>query len=351
MQLMRLINKMRKIKSNKKNPLAKIFIKLCRIFGFEIIDQSNFNIPTSNKSLNENISIPGKSSVTLPLGNVEITRPVKSLDVILRTCMSVNMLTQSKKRMFEKNKEEYTRRTLVSIIKSVSHAKNIFKNTKFKIFIIDHNSQKNQIEIMKNMLKKSNINFEVINLEFEKFSEQIKKINEENKEVTSNQKSNMSNIHQSLVLSKEKSEDLTYFVEDDYIHEKISITETLHTYERIASLIKQDLIICPTDYPYLYTQTDGTRIFLGQNRHWRQIDQTLCTFLTSKKIIQKHWDEFVSMCKFEHYPFEKPLHSIYKKELCISPIPSLAVHFTNINSIYGLSPNVNWKRLWDENES
>ena len=45
------------------------------------------------------------------------------------------------------------------------------------------------------------------------------------------------------------------------------------------------------------------------------------------------------------------LHNIYKKELCISPIPSLAVHFTNINSIYGLSPNVNWKKLWEENEN
>jgi len=342
---------MREIKSNRKSPLAKIFIKLCRIFGFEIIDQSNFNIPTSNKSLNESISIPGKSSVTLPLGKVEITRPVKSLDIILRTCMSVSMLTQSKKRMFEKDKGEYTKRTLTSIIKSVNHARNIFKNTKFKIFIIDHNSKKNQIENMRDMLKQSSINFEIINLELEKFSGQIKKINEENKEVTSNQKSNMSNIHQSLLLSKEKSEDLTYFVEDDYIHEKIGLTEILHTYERIASLIKQDLIICPADYPYLYTQTDNTRIFLGQSRHWRQVDQTLCTFLTSKKIVQKHWNEFVSMCKFEHYPFEKPLHNIYKKELCISPIPSLAVHFTNINSIYGLSPNVNWEKLWKENES
>ena len=131
---------MREIKSNKKNRLTKIFIKICRIFGFEIIDQSSFSIPTSGKNINESISIPGKRSVTLPLGKVEITRPVRSLDIILRTCMSVNMLTQSKKRMFEKNKEEYTKRTLVSITKSVNHAKNIFKNIKFKIYIIDHNS-------------------------------------------------------------------------------------------------------------------------------------------------------------------------------------------------------------------
>ena len=351
MQSMRPRNKMKEIKSNKKNPLAKIFIKLCRIFGFEIVDQSNFSIPTSGKSINESISVPGKKSVTLPLGSVQITRPVKSLDIILRTCMSVNMLTQSKKRMFEKNKEEYTKRTLISITKSVNHAKNIFKNTKFKIYIIDHNSTKNQIDGIRDILKKSNINFEILKLELNKFSIQIKKINEENKEVTENQKSNMSNIHQSLLLSKEKSEDLTYFVEDDYIHEKISLSEILYTYEKIASLTKQELLICPIDYPYLYTQSENTRIFLGEKRHWRQIDQTLCTFLTSRKLVEKYWNELTSMCKLEHYPFEKPLHNIYKKELCISPIPSLALHFTNINSVYGLSPNVNWKRLWDENEN
>ncbi len=342
---------MKEINSNKKNLLLKIFIKLCRILGFELIDQSNFTIPTSNKSINESISIPGKKSVTFPMGKIEITRPVNSLDIILRTCMSVNMLTQSKKRMFEKSKEEYTKRTLISITKSVKHAKNIFKDIKFKIYIIDHNSEKNQIDEMRNILNKSDINFEIQNLEFEKFSNYIRSTNEENKEVTKNQMSNMSNIHQSLLLSKEKSKDLTYFVEDDYIHEKTSLSEILYAYERIASLTEQELIICPTDYPYLYTQSGNTRIFLGENKHWRQIDQTLCTFLTSKKIILKHWEVLTSMCKVEHYPFEKPLHNIYKKELCISPVPSLAVHFTNVNSIYGLSPNVNWKKLWDENEN
>ena len=55
------------------------------------------------------------------------------------------------------------------------------------------------------------------------------------------------------------------------------------------------------------------------------------------------------MCKKEHAPFEKPLHRIYEKELCISPIPSLAIHFTNINSIFGLSPNVDWEKIWEEN--
>ena len=342
---------MREIKSKKNNPFKKIFIKICRIFGVELIDQSNFSIPTSNKSINETLSMPGKNSITLPMGKVDITRPVKSLNIILRTCMSVNMLTQSKNRIFEKDKEQYTKRTLISLIKSVDCAKDIFKEVKFKIHVIDHNSSKKQINDIKTILERSNLSFEIINLKFEEFSNLIENTNEEKKEVTNNQKSNMSNIHQSLVLSKEICEDLTYFVEDDYIHEKNSLTEMLFTYEKIASLTKKELIICPTDYPFLYSQSEGTRIFLGDKKHWRQVDQTLCTFLTSKEIIERYWDQIISMCKFEHYPFEKPLHNIYKKELCISPIPSLAIHFTNINSIYGLSPNVDWKRLWDENSS
>ncbi len=342
---------MREIKSNKKNIFQKLFIKLCRILGFEIVDQSNFSFSASNKSLNESISIPGKKSISMPLGEVQISRPIKSLDIILRSCMSVNMLTQTKKRMFEKNKEEYTKRTLISLVNSINYAKKKFKKIRFKIYIIDHNSTKSQIEMIREILEKSTIDFEIQNLQLERFSNQIKNINEEKKEVSSNQKSNMSNIHQSLYLAKDKCEDLTYFIEDDYIHEKISISEILYTYERISSLAKNELILCPTDYPYLYTQTRNTKIFLGEKRHWRQIDQTLCTFLTSKKIVEKYWSELTSMCKFEHYPFEKPLHKIYNKELCISPIPSLAIHFTNINSIYGLSPNVNWKKLWDENEN
>ena len=126
---------MREVKSKKNNPFKKFFIKICRFFGLELIDQSNFSIPTSNKSMNDTLSVPGKKSITLPMGKINITRPVKSLNIILRTCMSVNMLTQSKKRIFEKDKEEYTKRTLISLVNSVHYAKEFFKERIFFIFI------------------------------------------------------------------------------------------------------------------------------------------------------------------------------------------------------------------------
>ena len=120
----------------------KIFVKICRIFGYEIIDQSNFYVPTQKKALDENLSTQGKKSITIPLGEVEISRKIKALTVIFRSCTSVNMLTQYKKRLFDHNKSEYTFRSLNSIITSLNRAKITFPKIEFDIVVIDHNSKK-----------------------------------------------------------------------------------------------------------------------------------------------------------------------------------------------------------------
>jgi len=337
---------MKKIKNyHKSSFFKKIFIQICRKIGYEIIDQNNFEIPTLNKKINDDLSMLGNSSINLPLGEVKITRKVKALDIIIRTCASVNMLTQNKKRLFQQEKIEYTLRTIKSLLNSASDSKLINLNINFKV--IDHNSTTKNLKEIDNIFKKFDKEYLLINLDISKFKNMINKTNQMGKEVTLNQMSNMANIRQSLLEAK-KSEDLIYFVEDDYIHKKNSLSEMIFTYERIASQINNEIIICPTDYPYLYAKAEVTQNFLGDKFHWRKINETLCTFLTSKQIIEKYWDKYISMCEIEHAPFEKPMHEIYEKELCISPIPSLALHFTNINSIFGLSPNVDWKKVWDE---
>ena len=329
----------------------KIFVKICRIFGYEIIDQSNFYVPTQKKTLDENLNIQGKKSITLPLGEVEISRKIKALTVIFRSCTSVNMLTQNKKRLFDQNKSEYTFRSLNSIITSLNRAKITFPKIEFDIVIIDYNSEKEDLEQIKKQLNKSNFKNSIISLDINEFISNIKKVNAKNKKVTNNQMSNMSNIHKSLLVAKNQCSDLVYFVEDDYLHQRETFDEMIFSYERISSQLNKELILCPADYPYLYTKIDFTNIFLGTHKHWRKVEETLCTFLTSKIMLQKYWDQFISMCQFEHYPFEKPLHDIYKSEYCLSPIPSLAIHLTNINSIFGLSPNTDWKKIWEENKN
>lgn len=333
----------------KPNFFKKLFIKICRLFNYEIIDQNNLYIPTAEKFANENLSVAGSKSINLPLGEVKITRPIKALDIIIKTCTSVNLVSQNKKRIFEGNKSDYTFKTINSIIKSVVLAKKNMPSVGFKISVIDHNSGDADLEVIREKLLKSKINSQVFSINVEDFEDQIEKINEKNQEVTQNMKATMCSIYNSFLLSLKDQKDLIYFVEDDYIHDENAITEMLFTYERISSQLKKELVMCPTDYPFLYNKVDNTKIFLGNKKHWRSTQETLLTFLTSRNIIEKYWVLLENMCKLEHSPFEKPLHKIYETELCISPVPSLALHCTNANSIFGLSPNLNWKELWEKN--
>ena len=46
----------------KKSIFKKLFIKLSKILGYEIIDQSDFSSPTLERQLNENLSIINENS-------------------------------------------------------------------------------------------------------------------------------------------------------------------------------------------------------------------------------------------------------------------------------------------------
>jgi hypothetical protein len=134
------------------------------------------------------------------------------------------------------------------------------------------------------------------------------------------------------------------------LHFETMLEEMLSSFQRISSQLNKDIFMCPSDYPYLYMTNEKTNLLIGSKRHWQTIDKTLCTFLTSKTLINKYWDNFKKTCKDRHDPFEKYLNEIYKQEICISPVKSLSLHLTNINSSYGLAPFINYKELWEENK-
>ena len=112
--------------------MKKLFIKLCKLLGYEIIDQNNFFSPTLNKELNENLSSINEKSIILPLGEVKITRTVKSLLIVFRTNTEIEIWDQNKKRLFEKPKIEYSLRSLNSLIKSINYCKSKYPNIEIK---------------------------------------------------------------------------------------------------------------------------------------------------------------------------------------------------------------------------
>jgi hypothetical protein len=160
----------------------------------------------------------------------------------------------------------------------------------------------------------------------------------------------MANFYNSLLIAKNEKADLIYFVEDDYLHTVGAITEMLYSYEKFYSFFSNEVILLPADYPYLYTKDDNTKIYLGEKTHWRLVSESLVTFMASKSLIEKKFNDLERMGIEWVDPWEKPLHKIYETTPCLSPVPSLAVHCANINSVFGVSPFVNLKDLWEMND-
>ena len=104
----------------KKNILKRIFIKISKIFGYEVIDQNQFFSPTLNKELSQDLSTINEKSIVLPLGEVKITKKVESILIILRSNTEVGIWDQNKKRLFELPKIEYSLRCSKSLIKSIN---------------------------------------------------------------------------------------------------------------------------------------------------------------------------------------------------------------------------------------
>ena len=327
-----------------KSIIKKLFIKLSKILGFEIIDQSDFSSPTLQKELNEDLSIINQKSIVLPLGEVKITKKVNSVLIIFRTNTDVEIWDQNKKRLFEEPKIQYSLRALKSLIKTVNFSKTKYPNIKFKIIIVDDKSKGENLNKLKKLIDESDLDMSITSLNHEKYKNIIKQ--QKNDQTFSN----LASLLQSFELGKEHGEDLVFFVEDDYLHFEPMMEEMIASYERIASQVNKDIFMCPADYPYLYMNNEKTNILIGNKRHWRTINQTLCTFMTTKNLLDKYWDNFYNTCLDRNDPFEKHLNEIYTKEFCISPLKSLSLHLTNVNSSYGLSPFINYKKLWDENE-
>ena len=321
--------------------MKKIFIKIAKILGFEIIDQNNFTCPTLGKKLDEDLSILNKKSIVLPLGEVKISRQVKSILIIVRMNTEIEIWDQSKKRLFEQPKIEYSYRSVKSLINSISFCQNKYPEIKIKTLIIDDNSKDENLNRIKKLTEGNNINF--ISLNHDNYKTKIKE--QKSKETFSN----LASLLNSFEIGKNQGEDLVFFVEDDYLHFEPMLEEMVASYERISSLINNDIFMCPSDYPYLYMNNEKTNILIGNKRHWRTINKTLCTFMTSKNLLEKYWENFEKTCLDRNDPFEKYINEIYQNEICISPLKSLSLHLTNVNSSYGLAPFIDYKKLWDEN--
>ncbi|WP_440680869.1 hypothetical protein [Candidatus Pelagibacter sp. HIMB1623] len=307
----------------KQNKLKRLLLKLLNIYA---LDKETFELinPKLNQKA-ENYFKFNNKSILLSSGYLDFSRKIKKLDIYYRFSPDValwNSPGKWKRIIPNINKEILIKVSLISLKKSIL-----------------------------NFLKYNNLNIS-LNLIYDKssneFNNQLKKILLNDKFETNIIKSKI-NGNRGTYLEccdqAEKSEDLIFFVEDDYIFKIDSIEELLYSYSRITTQTDRDIFLTPSDYVFYYDRDYITSIFIGKNYRWRIVKETLLTFIFSKKILNIHRDKIRSVGEFQNDPFEKPLHEIFDKELCLAPIKSISYHISR--TVPSIEPD--WLKVWDEN--
>ena len=328
-----------------KKILKKIIIKLCRICGYEIIDQNEFSFPSLKNRKYNDLSLINEKSIVMPLGNVKISRKIKSLSIIVRTNSNVHISDQNKKRIFNEDKAKYIERSLHSLVVSINEFKNKIDKFTIDLTVVDQSDSKIMSLKFDEIFSQLDFRPKIIPFNKSEFKEEINLDN--SKDVFGN----LSSLLKCFKIAKEDDADLVFFLEDDYLHKKTLIEEMVLTYQRISSQTNRELILVPSDYPFLYMRERLTNVLTGSHRHWQTLDKVLCSFMTSKKMLDTYWENFLLTCKNHNNPIEKPLNEICKKEICLSPIPSLSVHMANSNSIFGIPPYIDIKKEWNNNKN
>ncbi len=310
-------------KLNKQNKFKRFILKILNVYAY---DKETLNIVNPYyDNINGNIIDFNNISFNFSRGYLKLSRKVKKLDIYFRYSPSNNLWnsTGNWKRIVQNIDKE----TLISVcLISLKHS-------------ILNFLQKNNLEISVNLIgDNSNQSFDDKILKIMK-SDKFK-LKKYNSKIEGNRGSYLECCDQA-----ENAEDLIFFIEDDYLFEPECIEESLLTFSKVSSILNNDIIICPSDYPFYYDSLYKTSLFVGNNYKWKKVNETLLTFMFSKEIYLNHKKYIRDVGESINEPFEKPLHDLYNKVNCLAPINSLSHHISRSVP----STTENWKKTWNIN--
>ncbi len=109
--------------------------------------------------------------------------------------------------------------------------------------------------------------------------------------------------HQLKILKEQESSDIVYFAEDDYYY----LPNQFKTMIRFLKNDSQVHFITPYDHLDLYSHpfhNYRSSIKIFDKRHWRTVNSTCCTFLTTKSVLNQTQHVFAKYSKDNF--FDKP---------------------------------------------
>ena len=310
-------------KYKKISSFKRLILKLLNVYA---LDRETLNLVNPNyENIGKNIFKLNDKSIILSNGYLKLNRKINVLDIYFRYAPNNSMWNTSSR--WKRIISNITKKDLVltslnslkkSILKFLSNNKLIIS-----INLISDSSDKTFDENIYKLLKDENI-----------------KINFIKSKIDGNRGSYLECCDQA-----EKASDLIFFIEDDYLFENDCIEEMIFTYSRLSTIFKEDIFLCPSDYPFYYDSCYKTSLFLGKKYKWRTVEETLLTFMMSKDLFNKYKKNIRLIGEKVNTPFEEPLHGIYKDTRCLSPVNSLSYHISRDHP----ATMENWIDLWKNN--
>ena len=307
----------------KLSSFKRFILKLINVYA---LDRETLNLVNPNyKNSGHNIFKINKESIILSNGFLKLERKVQSLDIFYRYApnnLMWNSTTRWKRIIPDITKRDLILTSLNSLKKSIIK---FSSNNKIMITInlISDSSEKNFDDCILKLLDHPLI-----------------KINFISSKVKGNRGSYLECCDQA-----ENSEDLIFFIEDDYVFEEDCLEEMIVTYSRLSTIFKKDVFLCPSDYPFYYDSSYKTSLYIGRKYKWRTVEETLLTFMMSKKLFNEYKKKIRLVGEKENDPFEKPLHEVYKYNPCLSPVNSLSYHISRDHP----ATTEDWIDLWNNN--
>lgn len=255
---------------------------------------------------------------------------MKKLEIVLRTCDIRQVHNDWRVRYCNIPKDELIKGCLKSLIKSCEAIEGI------KLTILDDHSSDNTVDSIKNLLLSSNLLHEFIPLD--------------------NQGYNYSSYMQFLKC-KESEYELTYSVEDDYLHCPSAIKEMLDSYVIFSERIKNKFIVIhPFDNPEVYNPPANPDFVVhGSARHWRTGSHCTATLFSTPDLFKNFWPLFETFAlkyngnylepRVEHFDEYNTIIPIWKNGAAVrfNPIPSLALHMQFKEQC---DPFIDWQSWW-----
>ena len=310
-------------KYKKLSSFKRFILKLLNVYA---LDRETLNLVNPNyKNSGNNTFKINKETIILSNGFLELKRKVKSLDIFYRYAPNNSMW----------NSTDRWKRIIPNITKRdlILTSLNSLKKSIIKF------STNNQLKITINLISDISDN---------KFDDCIHKILHDPlikiNFITSKIKGNRGSYLECCDQA-ENSKDLIFFIEDDYIFEENCIEEMIFTYARMSTIFKNDVFLCPSDYPFFYDSSYKTSLYIGKKYKWRTVEETLLTFMMSKELFNKYEKNIKLVGEQVNDPFEKPLHEVYKHNPCLSPVNSLSYHISRDHP----ATTEDWVNLWNKN--